>query len=154
MSRVLFLILHHICSNNDNYLLQIILVIYPNYFFYHLSLFLGPYSGIILDMGTTNEKWCYILTVSLISWAHIQNDPCMFLKFLGEAVIVALYAYHSQRICPDNLCMWPLQRFPWSFQRFIPQNFLVGKISFHLKNNQSLYNVRSRKMKYYRSWEF
>ena len=32
-------------------------------------------TGIILGMGWANERWCYIVTSSLIGWAHTQNDP-------------------------------------------------------------------------------
>ena len=32
-------------------------------------------SGIILGMGSANERWRYIVTSFLIGWAHTQNDP-------------------------------------------------------------------------------
>ena len=28
-------------------------------------------------MHPANERWCYIVTSSLIGWAHTQNDPCV-----------------------------------------------------------------------------
>ena len=31
--------------------------------------------GIILGMGSANERWCYIVTSSLIGWTHTQYDP-------------------------------------------------------------------------------
>ena len=31
-------------------------------------------AGIILGMGPTNDRWRYIVTRSLIGWAHAQND--------------------------------------------------------------------------------
>ena len=31
--------------------------------------------GIILGMGSANERWRYIVMSSLIGWAHTQNDP-------------------------------------------------------------------------------
>ena len=34
------------------------------------------YWGIILGMGSDNERWCYIEKMSLIGWAHPQNDSC------------------------------------------------------------------------------
>ena len=37
-----------------------------------------PKSGIILCMRPTNERRRYIVTSSLIGWAHTQNDPCPF----------------------------------------------------------------------------
>ena len=33
-------------------------------------------TGIILCMCLANERWHYIVTSSLIGWAHTQNDPC------------------------------------------------------------------------------
>ena len=33
------------------------------------------HSGIILYMRPANERWCYIVTSSLIGWEHRQNDP-------------------------------------------------------------------------------
>ena len=32
--------------------------------------------GIILGMGSANERRRYIVTSSLIGWAHTQNDNC------------------------------------------------------------------------------
>ena len=34
-------------------------------------------AGIILDMGSSNEKRRYIVTPSLIGWANTGNDPCV-----------------------------------------------------------------------------
>ena len=31
--------------------------------------------GIILCLGSANERWRYLITSSLIGWAHTQNDP-------------------------------------------------------------------------------
>ena len=36
-----------------------------------------PSSEIILGMGSANERRCYIVTSSLIGWAHSHNDPCI-----------------------------------------------------------------------------
>ena len=33
------------------------------------------YPGIILSMGFANGRRCYIITPSLVGWAHTQNDP-------------------------------------------------------------------------------
>ena len=35
----------------------------------------GKYTGIILGMGSANERRRYIITPPLIGWAHTQNDP-------------------------------------------------------------------------------
>ena len=37
------------------------------------------HAGIILCMCSTNERWRYNVTSSLIDWAHSQNDPCSWL---------------------------------------------------------------------------
>ena len=34
------------------------------------------HQGIILGMDSANERWRYIVTSSLIGWAHTRNDPC------------------------------------------------------------------------------
>ena len=28
------------------------------------------------SIGSGNERWCYIVTLPLIGWAHIQNNAC------------------------------------------------------------------------------
>ena len=35
------------------------------------------HNQIILSMSSANERRCYIVTPSLIGQAHIQNDPCL-----------------------------------------------------------------------------
>ena len=40
------------------------------------SLVLALYRGIILGMGSANERRRYIVTSSLIGWAHTQNGTC------------------------------------------------------------------------------
>ena len=35
----------------------------------------GEFSGIILGMGSVNERRRHSVTSSLIGWAHTQNDP-------------------------------------------------------------------------------
>ena len=42
--------------------------------------------GIIMRVGSTNER-CYIIKLSLVGWAHTQNDSCvqdafMFISYL------------------------------------------------------------------------
>ena len=37
------------------------------------------YSRIILCMRSANERWRYIVTSSLIGWAHAQNDPWLLI---------------------------------------------------------------------------
>ena len=37
--------------------------------------FLDDINGIILGMGSANERRCYNVRSSLTGWAHTQNDP-------------------------------------------------------------------------------
>ena len=62
----------------------------------HLSLTTGVVAlhipswrpGIILCMRPANERRCYIVTSSLIGWAHSQNDPWKgHVKLSGELVL-------------------------------------------------------------------
>ena len=39
-----------------------------------------PLQGVILDMGSVNERGRYYVTPSLISRAHTQNDPCIIIN--------------------------------------------------------------------------
>ena len=48
----------------------------------HSVLLTLDYSGIILCMGSVSERQRYIVTSSLIGWAHTQNDPAIFVKGL------------------------------------------------------------------------
>ena len=42
---------------------------------YSRNINFNAHSGIIMCMRPANERWRYIVTPSLIGWAHIQNDP-------------------------------------------------------------------------------
>ena len=43
---------------------------------YCIRIILTAKTGTILSMCPANENWRYTVTVSLISWAPTQNDPC------------------------------------------------------------------------------
>ena len=49
-------------------------------------------AGIILGMGSANERRRYTVTLALIGWAHTQNDPCQYLwsslKSIGKINIL------------------------------------------------------------------
>ena len=38
-------------------------------------------SAVSLCMGSANEKRRYIVTSSLIGWAHTQNNPCIYISY-------------------------------------------------------------------------
>ena len=40
-------------------------------------MYFDKFAGIILCLCPANERKCYNVTLSLIGWAHIQNDPWM-----------------------------------------------------------------------------
>ena len=48
------------------------------------------YSGIILCMRPANGRQRYIVTSSVIGWAHTQNDPCLFKSGLDVLLLVLL----------------------------------------------------------------
>ena len=41
-------------------------------------------------MRTTNERWCYNITSSLIGWVHAQNDPCNEWNMAGLQCLMTL----------------------------------------------------------------
>ena len=36
----------------------------------------------IWTVFSANERWCYIVMLTLIGWVHTQNDPCVLLCFV------------------------------------------------------------------------
>ena len=46
------------------------------------------YPGIILGMGSANERRRYIVTSSLIGWAHTYNDPCFPMEKIGMVIFL------------------------------------------------------------------
>ena len=67
--------------------------------------------GINLGMGSANQRQCYIVMLSLIGWAHTQNDPrclwCFFQRniwhlchifvwslYIGFLEYIFVYIYH------------------------------------------------------------
>ena len=63
-------------------------------------------TGLILGMGSANERRRYIVTSSLIGWAHAQNDP-------KESLSVHVYIkeliqhYFTTDIKSLTLFYWP-----------------------------------------------
>ena len=57
--------------------------------------------GIILYMCPANERWCYIVTSSLIGWAHAQNDPCgykLLYDHLSSIIVVPVQLWMQKRV--------------------------------------------------------
>ena len=65
---------------------------------------------IILCMRPVNQRWRYIITPSLIGWAHTQNDPCWCQyiphKLLPHSVWTGLYV--QSRTASWQLMFWLL----------------------------------------------
>ena len=83
-----------------------------NYLRYHPGVGEVHIAGIILDMGSANERERYIVTLSLIGWAHTKNYPCVSMQ-LGHITMrtsrigmlsIYIYIYVQQRIYlpPEN----------------------------------------------------
>ena len=56
------------------------------------------FTGFILWMHPANERWCYIVTPSLIGWVHSQNDPCIQCagEWLPEVFMFVFEAWHAR----------------------------------------------------------
>ena len=65
-----------------------------------LGLWFGYYAGIILCIRPANERRRYIVTSSLISRAHRQNDPCWGFIFAVPAC--------AATTMPTTTCLNPL----------------------------------------------
>ena len=67
------------------------------------------YAGVILCMGSANERWRYIVMSSLIGRAHAQNEPCLNQSVYGvsqwEMTLHCNVISHWQNPCTE----WPLQ---------------------------------------------
>ena len=44
------------------------------------------WSGIIQNMGSANERRCYIVMAPLIGWAHTQNDPILYIQLFIQGM--------------------------------------------------------------------
>ena len=41
------------------------------------------FTGVILCVRPANERWCYIVMLSRIGWAHIHNGLCIYYQYYG-----------------------------------------------------------------------
>ena len=73
MTWFVFLYVLNQTSNGDGWAMGWVSVGISKFWLFHS---LRSSTGIILGMGSTNERWRYIVMVSLIDWVHNQNDPC------------------------------------------------------------------------------
>ena len=75
------------------------------------SLFYVP--GIFMWMCPANERWRYIVTSTLIGWAHTQNDPCVLLLSFSTVYDIMIFwtappthlgVYTGHVIFLNNMC--------------------------------------------------
>ena len=87
---------------------------------------LGPVStcsisGIILCMRPANERRRYIVTSSLIGWAHTQNDPCDIKNpYTGKTVFLYWDCSLEIKACLDSWCNLCRHRMLSSWQPPVP----------------------------------
>ena len=82
------------------------------------------YTGIILCMRSANGRWRYIVTLSLIGWAHKQNDPCVYVYILLCCIMcfscmMCGTFYHQKDF------------FSWAFYKFIHCDNHITSINIH-----------------------
>ena len=70
--------------------------------FFYKGFYVINHTGIILCMGSANERWRWIVTLSLISWSHTQNDLYHLPYFWGHNYVGILAPGHRQ---PSK---WPM----------------------------------------------
>ena len=72
----------NICFPSENGMKNIFSICFPidngmkNIFILTSTRWAQDFTGIILCMGSANERLRYIVTSSLIGWAHTKNDSC------------------------------------------------------------------------------
>ena len=124
---------------------------------------------IILYMRPANERRCYIVTSSLIGWAHTQNDPCKRYPFcrgregamlrknrhiVGAFCCAQLWwidKYQPISVRVTSIALWQSHNCP-SISEAILKN--MGKLLAHSKNK--LYKTTQNKIKqyqFYNSWD-
>ena len=64
---------------------------------------------IILSMGSANERRCHIVTLSLIGWAHTQNDPGL----LSEIVTWVINQQNGPVFYPSFTMTWVMKTILW-----------------------------------------
>ena len=83
---------------------------------YFLLLMLTSPVGIILCMHRANERWCYLLTSSLIGLMHTHNDPWFWStswKNMAHVLIqlfvmsfIVIYIYIYMYVCIYNIYIY------------------------------------------------
>ena len=102
-----------------------------------LDLHTVNYTGIILCMCLTNERRLYIVTSSLIGWAHTQNDP-----------------YYIPRMMPSvhvNCAFSNLSGLGWLCFQFVSVAAVAAVTAFASHTETFVFNLRHLGQKAYRS---
>ena len=58
--------------------------------------------GIIVGVGSTYEKWRYIIKLSLIGWTHTQNDSCVQDPFMFISYLQLDFLYYKTAFLCQN----------------------------------------------------
>ena len=78
---------------------------------------LAQYHGIILGIGSANERRRYIVTSSFIGWAHTLNDPCIIIAkksswhapfFQGQTSCLCIYSLAHYNSLRAKFCRWSI----------------------------------------------
>ena len=56
------------------------------------------FTGTVLWMHPANKRRCNDVTLSLIGWAHLQNDPCIHLKAISRQALMNLIQNMCRKI--------------------------------------------------------
>ena len=67
--------------------------------------------GIILGMGSANERWCYIITLSPIEWAHTQNETRLTLQLQFSFLQLQTYCRPAMEKHQGNTAGSPWQQY-------------------------------------------
>ena len=111
--------------------------------------------GIILGMGSANERWHYNAT-SVIGWAHTQNDPwqCIaaYLECTGHVGITSLYLHQpiTEAMTPARIT--PANHRPWLILHW--QSYrLYNSLHYRLCNSLTMWWLRQSCLVLY-LWDF
>ena len=102
------------------------------------------FSGIILSMGSANERRRYYVTPSLIGWTHTQNDPCIQLQmrlYWNVFVSTCLFIwnnFHSWSCMSCGIIYMPHETIHRKWYWTTIQNFKIST-GYHKRDVTSVY---------------
>ena len=97
------------------------------------------YAGMIMYKRPANERRRYIVTLSLIGWAHIQNDPCYgILTVLSVSHFLTIQLQQSLHIYNIYLSLFMIQIVGFQDLYFVVIQ-ITTKWLLHVKMSYQLY---------------